>query len=430
MFDNQNQQSNNNGNNKVKKNINLLPEQLRKNSSAPPVKSPAMPDIEYSKVENIVSQPKASSGFMEKFKGVFGFLKKKKKFDSIGSRKNGNLVDESTPLQKLYAKKISQNKNIAKTLKLPVLDLKKDKKNGQIEKLTTVKLEPILSKTKPKPHKDSDSLLKVPMSTSKPSQEESVDVKQSLSVLDRIDQQLQKGKELMSEKKSEKDEHGINLIPEKMVSEVDERKIVQTLILVSILAVFLIGLTWLIIDLVQLRETKQVDKLRQKIQISEESFISKSKDLQALLAYQNTYDNIGLLLNNHLYWSELLEFLERNVIPEVYFTEITADKNGIVEISMMANDYYSLAQQYKVFKDTPEVLRINLEGASLNDEDGDLSMIEDVAKQIERARNDSSATSTQAGMISTQKLIIDAYKNMPVKTVMYLYLNKKDLFYR
>ena len=188
----------------------------------------------------------------------------------------------------------------------------------------------------------------------------------NLSVLEKIDQQLQKGIHFADKIESSDEQFGVNLIPEDMVSEVNEKKIVSMILWSVFVSIFIVGTGYLVIEFLQLKEAKEIQKLKQEIKIYEDEFISKSDDLKALVKYQQTYDNIKLLLDSHLYWNKLFEFLETNVANNVHFLNIDADKNGLVSMDIIAKDYESLANQYEIFKSAEGVVRVEMTEAALS----------------------------------------------------------------
>ncbi|GEM_PF-3000057 len=393
----------NNGN--LEKDINLLPEKMRAKQPSRSV------DVDNGSEQTRYTTPSGIStpvgyeeiSWWQKFLGRLGIRRKNKLNTPIGRKPN-----QTTPLQKLYAQDIRQTdkraSNVSNNLSssIPAAD-----------KLATP---PTLAE---KPKVSSGNL------------ESKADLGKPLSMLEKIDQQLQRGLHLAENNKDDSDQFGVNLIPEEMVSEVNQKKILFTLLYTVIISIFILGVGYITIQFIQLQEAKKIQKLQQDIQQAENDFISKSDDLKALIRYQQTYDHINLLLDSHIYWDKLFNFLEQNVADDVYFLNVTADKNGVVNMSIVAKSYEALANQYLIFKQAPEVISVNINNASLS-ENSEESVGTPTLSTFESnlslaAQSTSTATSTTE--FDLRSVVLDYYKKMPVSSQVNLQLDT-NIFYR
>lgn len=398
MFDDQ--QQSNNGN--LNKEINLLPEKMRSKYSPKQVVNGEQEETRYTTPQSVSTPKKYEKiSWWQKLIASLGG-KSKVKITTVANRNSKS----TTPLQKLYAQDIRTDSKTNKNIKLFVPT------SSQAEKTTS-----------------DNQLAQVDSAASDSFNSEKT---KPLSVLEKIDQQLQRGLHLTDNSDDEKDQFGVNLIPEDMVAEVNEKKVLFTLSYAVIISLVILAFGYIVIQFIQLQEAKKIQKLQQEIQQAENEFISKSDDLKALIRYQQIYDNINLLLDSHIYWDKLFTFLEKNVANDVYFLSLTADKNGLVNINLVAKSYEALADQYQIFKQAPEVIAVNIDSASLAQDDMNsaptsLSTLElntDLANQTT-----STATSTNSQMQDLRSLILNYYNKMPVNSQVNLKLNT-NIFYR
>lgn len=245
-----------------------------------------------------------------------------------------------------------------------------------------------------------------------------------LSVLERIDQQLQKGGVHLGGGEENTDQYGVNLIPEELVSEANEKKVRSTLGLAVLMAVLVIGVAYLAIEFIQFRQAKIIQEYKQDIKKAENDFIAKSSDLQALIRYQQTYDNIKSLLDSHLYWTKFFDFLETNVADDVYFKDVSADKNGLVTLGLVAKSYESLASQYEIFKQDPAVNRVEIAAADLVNPD-----TTDDTLPLVQGEGSLATIATSSEPVDLRDLLLRSYQKMSVRAQVQLEL-KKDIFYR
>lgn len=405
MFDDK--QQSNNGN--LDKDINLLPEKMRLKPPPKPVNT-GQEQTRYTTPSGL-STP-AGYEKISWWQKLLGSLGGKNKFKS-DLPVNRNL-NQATPLQKLYAQDIRQTDNKTNnriTNNLPPTPQVVNKPISTNQSATPVAKPPVSS---------------LPL-------EQNSDLGKPLSMLEKIDQQLQRGLHLAENNGEDNDQFGVNLIPEDMVSVVNEKKILFTLLYAVLISVVILVGGYLAIQFTQFQEAKKIKKLQQDIQQAENEFISKSDDLKDLIGYQQTYDNINLLLDSHIYWDKLFSFLEQNVADDVYFLNVTADKNGLVSMSLVARSYEALANQYQIFKQAPEVIAVDINTASLNEDNKSssaptaLPILEPSIDLVNQAT--STATSTNNQGFDFRSMALDYYKAMPVSSQVNLQFDT-NIFYR
>jgi hypothetical protein len=411
MFDDKQQL--NNGN--IDKDINLLPEKMRSKEPAKVVSSGEQGQTRYTTPTGL-STP---TGYEE----ISWWQRLKSNLTGQKNIKSNRVVNpslnQSTPLQKLYAQDIKQTNSKTKGNNLPSSPNMVNKTANQNQKPVAVK-----------PASPS-SATKTPTENLDPSQNS--DLGKPLSVLEKIDQQLQRGLHFAENNGNDSDQFGVNLIPEDMLSEVNEKKILYTLLYAVIISAVILASGFITIQFIQLQEAKKIQKLQQDIQQAENEFIAKSDDLKALIRYQQTYDNINLLLDSHIYWDKLFTFLEQNVANDVHFLNVTADKNGLVSMSLVAKSYEALANQYQIFKQAPEVIKIDINSAVLNEGDQSslttsaLTFLESDINLTNQAT--STATTTDSARFDLRSVVLNFYKEMSVGSQVNIRLDT-NIFYR
>lgn len=398
MFEDKPLQSNTNS---PARDINLLPENLRKKEQTYRVAGDKDQNIKYSQVAsssgtNLPSESNLS-GWEKVKQALLGALSFGRKKIPVVSQQ---VVSPASPLQRLYAQDIKQQASSG-------LHNAKSQSQNISQPVSTTKSE-------------------VPTEiVRKPLESKNLNTERPLSVLEKIDQQLQKGIHFADKTNESDDQFGVNLIPEDMISEVNEKKILHNLLWSFFISLFIVGMGYLAIEFLQLKEAKEIQKLKQEIKVYEDEFISKSDDLKALVKYQQTYDNINLLLDSHLYWNKLFDFLETNVADDVHFLNVTADKNGLVSMAIVAKDYESLANQYEIFKSAEGVLKVDMTQAALSGGDAGEGGI---LLQSDNTNNNTQNTSTPA-TIDPRALMLNAYNAMSVGSQVRLQLDS-NMFYR
>ncbi len=417
MFEDKTQSNNNQD-----KDINLLPEKMRRKENLSTINKDEVANPRYTTPTKLEQASAYQTiPWWAKILGSLGFRRWTSSTGDVG-KKSGQI----TPLQKLYAQDIGQLSAGKKTSDITTSVYQEKTKPPAISQPAAAQRsrQPISStqpqaKLAPKQETPeritsthSSSPLSVRSGATKP-----------LSVLEKIDQQLQKGLRLGQGDDFDSDQYGVNLIPEEMISPVNRKKIVITLVYSVLFSVILLAAGYVVIEFIHLQEAKKIQTIKQEIQTAETEFIAKSDDLKNLIKYQQTYDNIKLLLSSHIYWDKFFTWLENNVADDVYYIDVSADKNGLVNINLQAQSYEALANQYEIFKNSPEVKKVEINSASLSTSSYEPAQTPD--SQPPTVNPDTPAGST----LDLRQLLLENYQNMSVSTQINLQLDT-SIFYR
>jgi|GEM_PF-2023672 len=113
-----------------------------------------------------------------------------------------------------------------------------------------------------------------------------------------------------------------------------------------------------------------------------ENEVKKSEaELKEITVFNNKLNMVSFILNNHVYWTNLLTFLENNTLKDVYFESFSGDLSGKYTVpavarnldaisfqlevmkayNLMKSIQYSAAQSDTTVKDAPAKVKFNLE---------------------------------------------------------------------
>ena len=79
------------------------------------------------------------------------------------------------------------------------------------------------------------------------------------------------------------------------------------------------------------------------------------------------------ILDNHFYWSQLLEFIEQNTVEDVIFTDFAGSSDLSVNLSAVGNDFKALARQLKLLEENEMVNKVSINSGvkeSMTSQDG------------------------------------------------------------
>lgn len=170
----------------------------------------------------------------------------------------------------------------------------------------------------------------------------------------------------------------VNLIKNEMQISFDWSQHLSTLffaVLVTILFVAEIyfGLNW------------WTDYEGKRVLDSETKFNQVSQDIRALktesdqiLAFKKRADVANSLLENHIYWTNFLDWLEKNTLSTVTYSGISGKSDGIYNLAATANAFREVSWQTRAFMADPSVISVRVDEASLEKsekEDAGLSTV-------------------------------------------------------
>jgi Tfp pilus assembly protein PilN len=71
-------------------------------------------------------------------------------------------------------------------------------------------------------------------------------------------------------------------------------------------------------------------------------------------ALREKVDSVNQLLDNHVYWSQFLSYLEKYTIEDVYYSNLSGNTNGKITLTATARDLTALANQYTIFQNATD----------------------------------------------------------------------------
>lgn len=159
---------------------------------------------------------------------------------------------------------------------------------------------------------------------------------------------------------------GITLMPAELVERPEIKRTKQMTILViiililgAILAVSFGILKWQ--DAKVVTELKRVEANLAAINQQIKNLEERKNQAQIL---QRQLKAASKLLDQHIYWTNVFDFLEKNVIADVYFSNFIGANDGFITMSAVAKSYKALAKQIVVFQTSEQIDKVSITSAS------------------------------------------------------------------
>jgi len=152
----------------------------------------------------------------------------------------------------------------------------------------------------------------------------------------------------------------INLASVSSISENNKKNImylvISAIIILATIAVFVFF---------QIQKN-DIQKKRQKV-INEvndlQDNVGMPEDIDMILSIQEQVEEIKTALNSHVYWSEIMKFLEKQTISTVWYTHMTSSlKDGVVVLSANGGNLMDVAKQLVNFQRNKDVISASIDG--------------------------------------------------------------------
>ncbi len=158
----------------------------------------------------------------------------------------------------------------------------------------------------------------------------------------------------------------VNLMPEQVVglSEVNWKKIVTNMLSVIIISVIIIiaGYTG-ILSRIRI-EQQSFNNLQLKIEDLSSQISAFSEQLEKAFATEQELATAKKLLNNHILWTQFLNFLEESTLDSVQYIEFVGTVDSPITLNATADSIETIVLQRQIFMESLYVSNVKLIGYS------------------------------------------------------------------
>ena len=151
----------------------------------------------------------------------------------------------------------------------------------------------------------------------------------------------------------------VNLMPEELtgVPREEVRSKIWALVIFVFIFVFLVTLAYIGSTWYQLTIDNQIRNLNLEISKVNKEIAVSEQGKGEILVLQKKLKSINDLLENHIFWTELFTLLEKYTVPEVYFTNFSADFEGNLILSANTSSYKNVARQLVAFQGADDLVK-------------------------------------------------------------------------
>ncbi|HNU81501.1 MAG TPA: hypothetical protein PLA05_02340 [bacterium] len=152
----------------------------------------------------------------------------------------------------------------------------------------------------------------------------------------------------------------VNLIKSEMPVDFEVGKNIGTLLFALVIAALFVaevylGLNW------------WSDYENVRMLAAETKFNQVSKEIKALktesdqiLAFKQRADLANTLLENHIYWTNFFNWLEKNTLSSVSYLGFQGDKSGVYSLDASAKTFRDISWQTRAMLESPAVISVHV----------------------------------------------------------------------
>jgi len=172
---------------------------------------------------------------------------------------------------------------------------------------------------------------------------------------------------------------GTNLIKDEVITFLNWKKSIAVLLGFAITSGLIVGAIFvsLVYTEKQKRESNQLI-LKDFNQLNDQ-IKNIEKEIDKIFLFQRRLELASQLFDQHIYWTNFFDFLEKNIIDDVYLFGFGGDTKGQYDISAQAKDFRAIAKQIKALRANNQVQEVRANGGSA------ISAVED-AGDIKKAK--------------------------------------------
>jgi hypothetical protein len=146
----------------------------------------------------------------------------------------------------------------------------------------------------------------------------------------------------------------MNLMPSAILPENDLHHRLIQLGWVAIVTMLGMGVLYVGLLVIESQLTNEGELLIQQLQSVEQEIAAKQEVEEDAALIQGTLKDAELLLNHHIYWTQIFSLLEDLTLPDVSYVSLSGDTTGTLSLRAQAKDFAMIADQVRVFQEATD----------------------------------------------------------------------------
>ncbi len=176
-------------------------------------------------------------------------------------------------------------------------------------------------------------------------------------------------KELVeNEPEPKTEEFDVNLIPAELITADIKKNFIKKFIFAGIGSILIVAIFYTGASILGAKRQKDIGVVKQEVDKLNGELKQAQDTLNRLSDFTKQASLVSEVLQGQKKWSQLFNLLEKETIPEVYYTSVSISANDEVGLSLVAKSYHDLARQYIIFKSNPNIKEMSMGSATMDTE--------------------------------------------------------------
>lgn len=158
-------------------------------------------------------------------------------------------------------------------------------------------------------------------------------------------------------KQKRKNDSNINFIPQDFDTIPNQTTKKILLLIISSFSFLFIILCFIGLFVYKSSFNKEIIKLIDSNKKLDEIYAREKNNLKIVRFINNDLNYIDNIYSNHIYWTNFLSFLEKNIVKDVFVKDMFVESSGNLMITFRTNDYENVSKQIKIFQSYPNIVK-------------------------------------------------------------------------
>lgn len=148
---------------------------------------------------------------------------------------------------------------------------------------------------------------------------------------------------------------------------IDWKSSLNILVFYSVILFIIVGGALAYFSFLENEKEKSVNIYDEDIAAAKLNIQREEKLVENGLLLQDKISAVEYLIDNHVYWTNFFDYIEKNTLSSVYYNGFSGDTGAKFVLSATADkDYFNSSEQIKIFNEDPNVLELSSQNFSLD----------------------------------------------------------------
>ena len=122
--------------------------------------------------------------------------------------------------------------------------------------------------------------------------------------------------------------------------------------------------------------------MQAEVTILDKEISNYKKEAAPAIEFKDKINKFGSVFNNHIYWTNLFSYLERNTLADVYYSGLSGDVSGTYSLHSWVKDFRAISFQLKTVLADRHTSSAKISNEKVNGGDQSLGVMFDLGLNV------------------------------------------------